>query len=401
MTALRWHGNAFLLLFSLDAVLTVFAAVTGRLVVLQGLVALGVILQGMLTVGIWVCTRRLPASVFGPPLLFLLWVMLLAMPLPLWVSLERLQRTTGLLQMFVAAGMLARVAWLEGGRTPWLREGGVLAQAAPLRLGQRLARAALVVGGLPLAVALYGVGSLAYTVSHTTHDFVRLGLRGISVAHRTYVRADQEIHLIGMIHIGEEAAYSRLFASIPPERSLVLAEGVTDRQGLLYGEGVPDGAGAGADTGQDLSYAKVAARLNLSVQGDIQTLTRAPIRLADIDVADFSPRTRQTIARIGEIFDADDGPAFLSAYMALSEAIAQDPTLMKGLFADILDRRNRHLTAEIDDALETWPVVVVPWGAYHLRDIEVAVQERGFQPSAEERVTLIRYAALLSPASNL
>ena len=57
-------------------------------------------------------------------------------------------------------------------------------------------------------------------------------------------------------------------------------------------------------------------------------------------------------------------------------AVTEDT--LSDVIDDVLVGRNEHLLAEIDAALPDEDVLVVPWGAAHLRGVGRGVQDRGF-----------------------
>ncbi len=50
---------------------------------------------------------------------------------------------------------------------------------------------------------------------------------------------------------------------------------------------------------------------------------------------------------------------------------------------DILTNRNAHLANEIRSALDDYDVVIVPWGALHMPEIEDTLESWGFQKTRE------------------
>jgi hypothetical protein len=369
--------KTYLLLFAVDAVLTVLVGLgLTPLAGLQFSFALLVLLGGF---GIWVAlasTPRLPLSVFVPPLLFTLWGNVGAMPLPLWVPLEWMNLATGLVQSVLCVLLLVRIRSLEGGRS-WMPkhtfEGPAFSWSRTLGVV-----GATVVGG-PLALATYTGLSADAALGHFSADFAGLGTDGLWVAEREYIRDNQHLHLIGMVHIGRESAYPALFASIPVEGTLVLAEGVSDRTGVLA-KGLP--------------YDKVAGELNLSVQKDISTVSTLTVRNADVDLSTFSP---STLALLRQTADAwSNGVAGLLSIQPLPDPDGLDQMQqLNVVYDDILTKRNAHLLGEIDRGWATHNRLVVPWGAYHLLEVEEAVLAQGFVLQREQRTTMIPYTTVL------
>ena len=50
----------------------------------------------------------------------------------------------------------------------------------------------------------------------------------------------------------------------------------------------------------------------------------------------------------------------------------------KNVYDDILNKRNEHLLGEINKALKTHTMVVVPWGAAHMPVIQQQIENWGF-----------------------
>jgi hypothetical protein len=58
---------------------------------------------------------------------------------------------------------------------------------------------------------------------------------------------------------------------------------------------------------------------------------------------------------------------------------------------EILYTRNNRLLAAFDELADKYDVFIVPWGALHMPDLELAFQERGFRVARTRMLTLARY----------
>jgi hypothetical protein len=380
---LRSFANTVIALSAADALFSLFEetlrALTGatalaapRSALAQvALLALAATVPGMLV------TPRLPVHVFLPLVLATFWLTLGAAPLGLWVtSAPVLAAVLCLLQLAAVALAFATVRAHNGGRSVWFDaaspERPAFAWHHSLAVG-----AALLTLGPALAIG-YGAVAVATWVSGVTHGFVHFGLEGVSLAERRYQREGREIRLVGMMHIGDPAAYRALTRTFARESTVVLAEGVSDRGERLSGS---------------LHYGRAAQALGLAPQQDLDSYlsegegaqTTTPewpvVRHADVDTSVFSPATISCIQWASEVWDADDLASALQ--MILAGARERGPEL-EAFQSEVLGLRNEHLVAEIERALPEFEHVVVPWGALHLPAIERAVLDWGFAETSRD-----------------
>lgn len=282
------------------------------------------------------------------------------------------------LQLAVAAGTAWQVQRLDRGGRFFLQREAEGEDAPPLAVSWRRFAGWTVGHALfvPLLLAVYGFGSVDLALRQATGGFVSLGLDGVRITHRAYVRGDQVVDLVGMIHLGDGDAYREIFVPIPIEGTLILEEGVRDRKGLLPGGG---------------TYDRVAGRLGIEAQRPIHEITRHLSRNADVDVSDFSEDTREFLGKVFAIYTAEDPAAAMLDYLLFMRGKPDQEALLRAVMADILDRRNAHLLHELQEALDRHERVVIPWGAYHLPDLEKAILADGFIEDAERKITLIPF----------
>jgi hypothetical protein len=243
----------------------------------------------------------------------------------------------------------------------------------------------------PLLLAFFTF-AFVEQVETMTGGYISFDSTGIHSVTREYRKSDHEIHLVGMMHIGEDEAYRQMFRSFAGESTLILAEGVRDETGLL---GNTEGG----------LYDVVAGEVGLSVQPSFEhlrdTLSRSgsdppwpDIRNADVDAAIFSEETIEllnaasVIYRGGNIRQAAED--FQERYGDRGTEVAEI------LMQDLIDRRNAVLLDEISGELSAYQRIVVPWGALHLPGIEKTILSWGFSPVGSSRRRLASYATIFA-----
>jgi hypothetical protein len=380
---LRSFANAVLALSAADALFSLteetLRAFTGttalalpRSALAQlALLALAASVPGMLA------TPRLPVRVFLPLALVTFWLTLGAAPLGLWIPDERaLAALLCLLQLAAVALAFATVRAWNRGRSIWFDAASPERPAFAWRHSLAVGTG-LVTLGPALAVG-YGALAIATWITDVTQGFVHLGLEGVSLAERRYQRDGREIRLVGMMHIGDPAAYRALTRTFARESTVVLAEGVSDRSERLSGS---------------LHYGRAAQALGLAPQQDFNSYLSeeggveipAPewpvVRQADVDTSVFSPETIACIQWASEVWDSEN----LARAMAMILEGARERGRELEIFqSEVLGLRNAHLVGEIERALPEFDHVVVPWGALHLPEIERAVLGWGFAETSRE-----------------
>ena len=364
-SVLRTLANAFLALLLADAALTLVDWVCERSI---GIAFLGP-LRGLVAFGLGVCvfavftvlhvSPRYAIATFLPPCLLVSWLQLGAMPLPIWFGLRGAVAVAALLQAGLALWLYRGVRARTGS---WLFDEASL--AGPNFSRARIGGFALfVVLGLLPGTALYLYWAAGAALSHFTGGFLRMDTQGVYAADRTYVHGADRVRLIATMHVASSEYYRQILATVPGDpRTVTLAEGVSDREHLLPG----------------LDYSGVAATLGLASQSKEWSGWQGEIRRADIDVSDLSPPTIEFLQKMTGVLDAmssGDGLRVAAAYSRLAEQHV-DP---ERFFADVLEQRNAHLLREIEFALLDYDLLIVPWGAAHMRGVEQGVIDLGFE----------------------
>ena len=410
-------ANVYLAVFLADAAFSVFEelfrAATGSEAFLSARTAIALMaaLLSLVLIPILVLVPHLPKRVFVPLILFALWASFGAPPLNLAEAGFLLSFALVLLQLALALFAFRLVKrqtgqmWLSAKLFPTLSW-----------VGLRIAASAVVVilGLLYLlpVLALLGLGN---TVEQQTAGYVRFTDVGVEVADRTFRKGDQTVRLIGMVHVGEAEFYSDLFSSFP-DGALVLAEGVSDKKGVLEGnlsykrvaqilgldqqpalrpagmemEEITDGSsappsasravGAGSEDGQNRNDRSQAA-------------TGPDIVSADVDISDFSETTIEFLNETAELYDSPSLSVALERLQAISGRYPE--SAMDVVMADIVDKRDAYLLAEFDRLSDDYNAVIMPWGAMHMPGIESGILDRGYILESERFLPLIRYETLI------
>jgi hypothetical protein len=225
------------------------------------------------------------------------------------------------------------------------------------------------------AIGVYLALCLHLAVDHFSGGFLRLDAGGITGIAKQYTRADGKVvHLVPMMHIGESKFYEELSQSIPTN-SIVLLEGVSDRRQRLKHE---------------LSYQRMAESVGLQEQQDEFEPGRGLPRNADIDVSEFSTKTLELLNLVIAYHSKGGSPELIRELMEKG----QDPEALKGLWSDLLTRRNEHLLKELKRALTETTIVMVPWGAAHMPGIAAGVEADGFQVAERKRYRMVQFRTI-------
>ena len=369
--SLRRFANAFLVAFAFDGFFSVlhdglWGGAPGFLSELRVAAALLAVLLSIPTFVLVASSSSLPARILLPPVLFVWWCALGAPPL-LWSMEPRpdLLLVLSGLQLLLALFCFGAVRRANGGES-WMfvpEQGGATFDAKRF-LGFGIATALL--GPLIAGGVLLGGG--AFWLRTETAGFLNLGPGGILAEERTYVRGDKTIHLIAMMHVGDESFYRGVMDAVPREGTLVLAEGVSDRDGLLADFPTAEEFGALAGT------VGLAAQADLGIgEGEASGLLIEP---ADIDASEFSEATVQFLNAIGASVRAETVREGLEHYTRYVES--QDPEALEAVLYEVVSVRNDYVLDQLAAALGSHDRFVLPWGALHMPGLEAGVLALGF-----------------------
>jgi hypothetical protein len=385
-------ANSFVVAYALDAAISVLETVVRSgmgptlLGPLRDFVAHVVVVASFAGLPLLALTPRLPLSVFLPLILSALWFLIGTPPVASHTTREAYGLVVCLIQLGITAAVLVRIRFLNGGNGWLFREPLFDGPLFSARYTLTYAVALLI---LAVPVTLLSLASaVTSAVESQTSGFVTFDSDGVLLDDRRYVHDEQEIRLIGMMHLGEPDTYRDIFTSFATGSTLVLAEGISDVQGVMN---------------STISYGGVARALGLEQQQYVTNyLSQNPeeeasdwpvVRRADLDASDFAPETIEGLERISRAW-ASESP--LLALLTLIRRADEDPDIWTSLVEDILNRRNEHLVAEIDSSVGEYERIVIPWGALHMPTIEQAIQDRGFERVSSVRHRLISWATLLA-----
>lgn len=402
---MRRFANSYILLFLIDAGISVVdellssSASLPWLSELRHVVAAIVITLSMVIFSCLGIDRRLPKRVFLPLTLYSFWASLALWPLSGVIEREALGLLAAVNQLLLGGVAIVLLRGLVG-QNLLTRE-----QFKGPMFSWRNTLVFTIVNLLllPFALVFSSLAMTGYYLEEQTSGFLRLSPVGIYMSERSYRLDDKVIRLAGMMHIGKEEYYQDLAASMSTEDTIILAEGVTDRDGLLQAQ---------------LNYGKLAEIIGLTSQQtmqidgnlvDLGSLDlsgrvyrqegKPDVALADIDLNQFDPKTIEFLNALGRAL-FNDKP-LLEGLAEYNVWVTDNMTEqgLDGVMADILDKRNVVVIDSMLKALPLYETIIVPWGAMHMPAIESAVYEEGFTLAAErERLSLdfraIPYAEL-------
>jgi len=319
-------------------------------------------------------TPRIPKRLVLPPMFVAVWFVLGAMPLPIYFGIEGSGLPIAAVQAVVAAAVWGHIRFWGGAwRVPddWIE--------GPAFSVRNLALVAVGAMAMVPVVGVYSGLSLKLALSEGTAGYADLDTTGLLLRSRTFRKRDKRVELLGMMHVGEPAAYEEIWSSFPAG-SVLLAEGVSDEQ-EIFGK-------------RKLSYDKGAAKMGLISQAKVPIeADDVTVRSADIDISEFSESTQELLKGAAKIWAADTTAEFMTAYAGVVET-SGDPKVIEAVLDDVLNRRNDHLIGEVDRALTEFDVVVVPWGALHMPFLDEEVRKRGFKEESSRDFRLFRFGTV-------
>jgi len=398
---MRTFANLFLFFFVVDGALSLVDELLGVAFGIDGLAplrTLNALATLVLALPMFVALgfdRRLPKRLFLPLLAFLLWCTAGCWPLAGTLEPGLLGLLAALLQLLLGAAALGYQR-LRSGTSVQLTEEDFRGPAFSLvntfvYFGVNLFLFPLVLGFLLLA-------TVSQQLDAQTAGFMRVSPTGLYMKERIYRHDDKEIRLTGMIHIGESDYFRDLATSIDTRHTIVLAEGVSDREGLLttrfdYGD---LGSLLGLSTQQELEFPArqvTIDELETHAWND-KDLELPHLARADVDLSSFDPRTVAFLNVLGRLISGEG--SFNDNYAAYSAWMEKhmSPELYAVILGDILDKRNDTLLGHLSNALQHYDTVVIPWGAMHMPAIEAAVLAQGFTLVAEQERRSLDFARL-------
>ncbi len=404
-------ANAFLVGVALDALigladdLVIHSGDASALLTVRTVVSVAVQGLTILVLFLVIFVPHLPKRVLLVPLLVQLWLILGAFGIDWSTSDRSTWVQLGLIQLAAAAAAFL-VAKLTTGH--WFLAAARLPHKGALVLRTLIAIPVSLAVAAVLIVTVSVVGVAAY-VEDLSGGYLQFASRGVEVRETAMRRDGKTVHLVAMVHFADASFYREVYASIPND-ALILAEGVTDREGRLT---------------RGLSYANAAQALGLETQGVLEQLmgpaepepeeaeeetpsteaatspaaeppqprTRPTVVRADIDISDFREITIRFISMVGEIYASPTASAAFEKFSAFTSSFTDDD--MKIVMEDLVDKRNAKALAEFDKRLADYDTIFIPWGALHMPKLEQSLKERGFEVERQRMIPVAYYATIL------
>lgn len=387
-------ANLYLLAFAADGLVSVadelwaMAAGASPLAALRNQLAMFVVLSSLIMAFVVAFVPHLPKAIFLPLIGAAIW---LALGGPPFGSLTSSGDKAGLFLALCQAA-LGFAAFL----IVHLRTGSPFLSANALphlnHVFLRIAFASIVTLLVSFAglIAL-GIWTAVSYAEQETKGYIQFTWNDIRARTAIMRKENKVVHLVATAHIAERQFYERAYQSIPPN-AVVLAEGITDKKGTLAREAAePEEVAKSMGLTSQTVFEEMLAT-GETVSAD--TKTRAAARSkpdvvrADVDVSDLSPPTLRCLR-------ADLATA---AKMETDEILAKDggtpacsPADLKVFWEEILTKRNAVLMAAFDKLQDKYDVFVVPWGAMHMPELELAFIKRGYRIERAQMLTLARY----------
>ncbi|WP_300671850.1 hypothetical protein [Desulfoluna sp.] len=394
---MRQFANLFLILFLADGAIStldeLLMAVSGMHLLIQVRDLLGfsvLFLSGLFFFAMGM-DRRIPKRIFLPMTCYAMWGGLMFWPMPLFIP----EGAVGLVMAVgqLVLGLLGLQMVRKHSDHPFLISPAMFSGSwfsAKNALVFFLASFLLI----PIALCLIGFSAFTTFVETQTSGFMRITPTGIYMNEKIYGKNGKTLRLVPMIHIGRTDYYDEVGGSMANGKTLILAEGVTDREGLLKTK---------------LSYDRIGKLLGLASQAQmpldatwvssdflpiappINATDRKPhIVSADVDLSDFSAVTVAFIGVLANVIMSSDSlPEGYARYTTWVDAQVHIEQVLEAITHDLFTQRNNTVFAMFNKALPHYDTLIIPWGALHMAELEKEAQRLGFiQLGTKERLSV-------------
>jgi|GEM_PF-2604395 len=317
------------------------------------------------------CSRKIPWTIYLPPLLVLLWQMMGFWPIfPLELENPVRDLSGSLLSLLIAFHNLWARRKLSGDTFGFFEISFFSTQESfPWR------RFLLFMPISVLALASCSLASMSLAMARQLNTesagHVRIDWDGVFMRHSVYVKDSQKIYLFAMIHIGDARFYDQVLASIPQENTVVLEEGVKDKNRLIK---------------EGFDYSKVASVLRIDHQTNKfsrEVFQQRNTVSADIDVSQLNPKTIEFLNKLGRVMNGNFDSESLGALF--------NKDAMNIMQKDLIQFRNDHLMQVLAAQKDRYANIVIPWGGLHLKDIAQRLEKQGYQRESISEVKAIDF----------
>ncbi len=254
-----------------------------------------------------------------------------------------------------------------------------------------------------LAVAFVAIGAMVAAVpvfiEQQSRGYLHFAAKGLEVRETIMRKGDRTVHLVGMVHIGEPSFYRGLYASIPTD-ALILAEGVTDREGRMKAKPVYENAARGLGLESQGEFQKQLANSTPVPTSANPALPVKPgpyVVFADIDVSELSPATTRFLEAVGTIFQSPTLAEALQRYVAVASQFTDDE--VKAIMAEIVNKRNQRALSSFDKYADQYKTIYLPWGALHMPGFEDEMMKRGYRIESQRMLPIARYQTIIDALS--
>lgn len=401
-------ANFYLLAFGLDALFSVADELFQLLAGTEILSAVRIYLAGFVVIAtlpvllLLVFVPHLPKRFILPPILLVMWFAAGAPPFAATVGGSLLGPS---LIQFVLAILIFFMMKAHYGS--WLIPTSQLPHRRYLNFGFVASVIGMVVF-VPLIFGTFLVFGIPSTTEYQTRNYLDFTLSGIDIRERVYQKDTSQVRLIGMIHLGNDKQYRSLFEEWP-QGALVLAEGVTDKQNLMEQESLSyDNAAESVGLvgqpvlvptldhdGNPISNGDNDQEKDIGISEDANGLVRVQpdVQYADVDMSDMSEDVVKFLKNVSYLFASPSLPELLSRWSEVSEELSTADT--QAIMDEIIYVRNDHLMSVFDKQKSEFDVIIIPWGAMHMPDIEDRLMADGYKVASDRLLPLIQYGVII------
>ena len=244
---------------------------------------------------------------------------------------------------------------------------------------------------VPVMTAALIVLVLVATLERSSDGHLEVTGTGVVVRETVLTKDGRTVLLVPMVHFGEGEFYRTIFEEIPPG-SLVLAEGITDREKRLavFPSAMKLASALGLTTQPDPRVAVRPGPAPAVERGAGPTpasSARPEVVIADVDVAEFSDATIAVLRDLAGLYDSGSLGEAMRRLVARTRARDGFATVKD----DLIDKRNAKLLQAFDERAGGYTTIVIPWGAMHVPGLEAGLRERGYRVDAERERTVMRF----------